>query len=1187
MLQQINASAGSGKTYTLTRQFLTLLGNAVETERSPACAIGRAPGDPHCWPEILAATFTNKAATEMRERIVRSLKERALDPQARNAASDWDAKTAAHWVDVLLRRFSSLNVRTIDSLLNMLVRLSALELGLPPDFTPVFDDRELFDPLYDRLLDNARAGGPERDMVSEACQTLVRHTDWRGFAPKNAIRSRLYDILRLRLETEDPYVPESSAHPEDLDNPPYSGTTVTAPPPVADAGMLRGWLVNLHTDYVNAAAAVSRLLSQEQLSAQANFIKFLATCAEGSPFHKPKSSVYAAKASIDDCLLKASKGKASDDLAAAYADLSNAYREFDTTGHLVRRALELVPFCQLALPMLRMLHEEEQAQGKVLNALWPRYARMVLSGEAGASEAFCRMGTRLTHLLIDEFQDTSAAQWQAIRPLALECLSKGGSLTYVGDVKQAIYGWRGGDSALFDAVPADPEIHAVAPDAKITNLPYNWRSAEAIVSFNNAVFTRLAEPDITTRFAERMLSGAPDIVRQTMIEDITRSFSGAAQDVPVHRENSGGYVCLYDVTAERTEGLREIMEERLTTLLHDELLPRRSPGDIAILVRTNTEAGNVAKWLVDHRIPVITENSLSLTQHPAVRQTVALLRFLDYPMDDLAFWEFLSGASLFGPVSGLDAETLNNWLARTTKRPLFTAFREDYPHLWQHWLAPFYAQAGLMSAYDTVREAFTHFDAFRRLPQDAVFLRRFLEVVFAAEEQGMHALSDFLDYWSSNGGEEKIPMPETVDAVRVMTMHKSKGLEFPVVIIPFHHHTLTRNSDPQTVMVHGRPLLLPSCKEAGVPYYQAMAAEIREQLHLLYVAWTRPVEELYAFITSTPRQESVSPSLAALRLMLEPYGMGPDRDQREASVSFGTPPPPRAVTPRKQVSSPAAPAHTTEQETLLAQAEFPTPKPAWFPMQWLPRLKIFRNPLADLFPAPLPGSAPKPKASRTRTTGPNSTPPHAMAVSLFSEAAPARSLSERHRGILIHACLERLRLAPGARPREEREAAVLRAIRHGMRASAQLLPVSVNSIPPAETTPCPSIFGHAAEVERLEAELRDMFLWLVDLPQFTTWQQHGTPEQTLVDTHGTQHRTDLLVRENHSLTVVEYKTGQPDSAHSQQITRYINLLAAIPAYAQYSLHSTLVYLDHRKILISDHPRATTSSTPFTDAPHAD
>lgn len=122
--------------------------------------------------------------------------------------------------------------------------------------------------------------------------------------------------------------------------------------------------------------------------------------------------------------------------------------------------------------------------------LAPRLAREVLLGERGVPDALCRLGTRLQHFLVDEFQDTSREQWLALRPLIEEALSRGGSLTWVGDVKQSIYGWRGGEPELFDAVFEDQGLGRLAPGGERSSLPYNWRSRRMVVEHNNRFSSR-------------------------------------------------------------------------------------------------------------------------------------------------------------------------------------------------------------------------------------------------------------------------------------------------------------------------------------------------------------------------------------------------------------------------------------------------------------------------------------------------------------------------------------------------------------------------------------------------------------------------------------------------------------------------------------------------------------------------
>nr|WP_269449347.1 UvrD-helicase domain-containing protein [Halodesulfovibrio spirochaetisodalis] len=1056
MLQQIKAAAGSGKTYTLTRQFLELLASAAQDEaqeKNTACAIANPDGSFN-WYEILAVTFTNKAATEMRERVIHSLKECALQTDPTNPAQGWNPKDAHRWVNRLLQRYSSLNIRTIDSLLNMLVRLGALDLSLPPDFEPIFDDAVLFDPLYDQMLTRASQGGNERALVKEACKSLLFHTDMNGFVPGDRLREKVHTLMQYRLE--------HGALPD------------------VDGDALRGWLGMLHEELNHCATSIQKFIAEEGIKPAANFTKFLDKCLALSIFSsKLPSATYAKKPSIDDCVLKASKGKASSELHKAYADMCNAFAMLEVQGAILRKALELVPFINIAEPLAAEVETLQREKGIIPASQWPIYAQKVLSGEHAASEAFCRMGTRLTHLLIDEFQDTSKTQWKAIEPLAVECLAKDGSVVYVGDVKQAIYGWRGGDSDLFDGILNEDAIQAVAHDPERTTLDNNWRSSENVVLFNNEIFSRLEDEDTAKRIANDLVGKASPEVVDELAAEIVAGFSGAAQKVPPHKEGSGGLVKLYDIEAENTEALFESVHGELKKLFVDDLQHRRKLRDIAVLVRTNGEANMLANWLVEWGFPIITENSLCIADHPVIQQIVNLLTFLDYPLNDVAFWSVISGTELVGDIAGLDRTALDDWLATPRTGTLFNAFKADYPQVWEQWIAPFYSQAGLMSAYDTVREAFEHFDVFRRFPQDEIFLRRFLEIVHSAETNGLRSLSAFLTFWQEGGVEEKVPMPENLDAIRIITMHKSKGLEFPVVIIPFHHQMQQRPSGQEAFTFNGQDILVPQCKELGDDYYRAVGKDAREQLHLLYVAWTRPVEELHAVISATPTHERTSPLLKSLRVLLADLQ---DKMDEKGCITLGEVP--ENTRAEEQTEDDQTEKLLPEHEEVLA----------WKPMHWLPRLKIFRNPLEEII------------------------------------------YDERRRGILVHTCLEHLRVLDN--PRED----VHRAIQHGMR-----------------EYPLP--MENRVEVEE---ELADMLLWLTSLPQFTTWQHYGRPEQGIMDEHGNQHRADLLVREPDAITIVEYKTGGHDPAHKQQVRRYLNLLNAMPAYDNCALTGTIIYLDSRE-----------------------
>ena len=896
---QIRASAGSGKTFALTRRFLELL--RASRPFIPPSACGAEDADGFAWPEILAVTFTNKAATEMKERVVAALKSRALGLES-TPAQAWTPDQAGLFLERILRHYHLLNIRTIDSLLSRLVQMFALDLGLPPDFEAVFDDEELFGPLYDTLLAVARdPGRHEAALLEQAVDALVHLERANGFW--------LQDRLRDRLKSVFAYILRSPCRP------------------LSDPAELSSLLADCHADFTRTAADMDSALRACELKPLANFRKYLDHCLASRPEDEPKESVYASKDSIAACLPKACHGLATPELEEAYARLREQAATWRTMWAALSGAGRLAPFLELSHLLLDRLSAQERELGLVLASAWPMLVSRLLGHDGGVPEAFCRMGVSLRHLLMDEFQDTSRDQWRAVLPLAQECLARGGSLLYVGDVKQAIYGWRGGEARLFEAVASEPSLTAIAR-AELDELAYNWRSRRTVVEFNNSFFGLLESRDTALALAEALLpDSAPNEVKSLLAEDLWRSFTGCSQKVPDRNRETVGLVRVRSVAASTVDELEAETRGLLAALIAELQGRGRAWDEIAVLVRSNSQAAQVAGWLLEEGVPVVTENSLELARHPLVRQLVAFLSFLDYPLDGLSFWECVQGEELFLGACGRTRQEFADWLAGQDVPGVAWRFRRDFPDLWQAWFGPFLSRAGLMSPYDLVARALDIFGALRRRPEDEPFALRFLEVLHRAEERGFRSLSTFLDFWRRKGGEERLPMPEHVDAVRIMTIHKAKGLEFPVAIVPFHHWSqglelsLAEVGDPSA----GASLLVPMRKELGPKYWERQCQTLLEQMNLLYVAWTRASEELHAFV---PPPDLARGNMAgALDMLLGLAG----RKEEDAVLEVGQAP---RLEPRPEVVKPAPKARSMDEaheagvDTLV---------------RWLPRLRVYRN----------------------------------------------------------------------------------------------------------------------------------------------------------------------------------------------------------------------------------------------------
>lgn len=1109
-LLRISASAGAGKTYTLTQRFLSLLRKADGAFSSGGCALV-CPDRTYTLPEILAATFTNKAAAEMKQRVVKTLKEEAL-------AEGPIAENSSRWVDTILRHYSLLNIRTIDSLLSNLVRLSALELNLPPDFELFFTPEEFFTPVYEGLMDDIATherlkaaalgwGEPlenthEPDFLTsdgahlsacleEACRSLLFQDKSKGFTIKGKLHDSVYGLIKRLM----------------------SGKAV----PAMDSAGLKAELFSIHGAMRNAAGKMRQRIELEGLAASKLFLAYIDKCLAAPPYALPSVGKQAEKTSLDDCLNKSSKGLASEEAEKVFETLQGSVAEFSIAAAVLVPALQLAPLVDLSLEVFARMEQSGMTESRVPLARVPALAKKTLRGELGVPDALCRMGNRLTHIMLDEFQDTSQEQWEAIMPLGLECLANNGSLTYVGDVKQAIYSWRGGATRLFETAALEPELNAVSGGYNHHELTDNWRSAPAIVAHNNAFFSLLADREIAESVLSAMLpEKTPARFINSAAEDCARIFAGAGQNIPEERqkncfaeleENISG-VSLYEVEGTNSASVDALVRTRLQSLLLDELQKRWKYSDIAVLVRSGTEASLVSSWLVEWGLPVVTENSYRLKDHPLILGLTALLSFLDYPLDDLPFWEFISSGECFGKVAGLERKELADWLARLTVKsgknrpPLFQAFKRSYPEQWDKWLAPFHTQSGLMSAYDTLVEAMRRFSLFERYPEQRAFLERFLEIAYLAENQGKSSIASFLVFWKEAGDDEKIPLPETMDAIRILTMHKAKGLEFPVVILPFSHRG--RRGTPELGVFNwkGREILTLAGSHMEEEYYSRLIVEELERLNLLYVAWTRPVSELHAFLTRPGKMLGHFPLGKGLAALSEAY----KEKYANSLCSWESIDEESILQPERECDIPSETGQviTPAEEEILFEPHMQG-ETDWRPMAWLPRLKIYRTTLKD------------------------------------TKFTPER------RGTLAHLCLEHLILT---RPDEATARAedVERAVLTGMR----FFPLPIEN--PEDTA----------------GEMRRCLEWFAALPQAPGWLAYGKREQSIMDETGNMHRVDLLARETtpeggNLLRAVDYKTGHAPEGYAEyhsQVRRYMDLLQKAQPLP---VAGTLVYLDERRL----------------------
>ncbi len=820
-VDRLTASAGSGKTHRLALRYLDLL-------LSPNVPDGDLS-------RILAVTFTNKAAGEMRQRVLAWLEALALqrtpqDLETVHNVSAWTGRppealrTASREVlDRIFRRWPELSLKTIDAFLLTLARASAFELGLSPGARVVLDARPLLRRAVGRLLEEAQEDRQAAEALRAVLEDLLLGDESLG-----------WDLGDAFVEIEARLRSLRASKPKEL---------------FVDPSGFRAYQRELEKALAAARDLLEAVGEAELEFRGATFQRDLGRFLDTRQPDSLKSAAFF-KSSLREAVSKSR--------VAAVTPL--AEDRFDAFRRAMARAAEAwavgrtAPQIQLHVRLTRAVEREAAREGALLLDEVPfRIAARL--GEGGVPSVYLALGDHLRHFLLDEFQDTSATQWAALLPLVEEGLASGGSLFFVGDQKQSLYRFRGGDPDLFERALED--LSAFEPRRDV--LRRNFRSRAVLVDFFNRTFAR---DTLESWFAA--LGGSSEDGEALRREDFDRRiwpfFEEARQEPAAGRD--GGRVCVirgaFDPALSWEQWVAAAAEMAAERFLPDLLGRGFSPSDVAFLLRTNEEAVAAGEALQHRGYRVASESTARMTSHPLVREVLDLLRFVSSPTDDLAFASFAAGR-IMESASGVPRE---DFLALLHSRPpgsrgnLYTRYRDAFPEPWRRFVNPAFQSAGYLPPYDLVRDFFDRARVLETFPGDQAFLLHLLERLAEREGEGEATAADFLAYLRENEQDPalQVPLPESGDAVRVLTVHKAKGLGFPAVVLllPYLASPPTR----ETVLEEGPTMRLLRLSAWGSRFSpvlrRAKAQEkvlaLRDELNAFYVAVTRAREELYVIL---------------------------------------------------------------------------------------------------------------------------------------------------------------------------------------------------------------------------------------------------------------------------------------------------------------------------------------------------
>lgn len=854
-LLKLNASAGSGKTYALTNAFVDLL---FKSDIAP-CESCRPVKNKHKFnfSELLAITFTNLAANQMKEKVIEKLKQYALKEIP---CTDDESKQAHAMLENIFQQYGALNIRTIDSLLNQIIGLFALELGYAPHFETSFSSKKYADELYAQLAEASIINEDSREkgvinyapVFHELCQNIQTYTNHTSFLAKSVLQDIVVKFINYSIENN--HVLSADEHRELERN--YA-------------------FFKQKTEEINNSLPIlvqnlKTCVAEKKIAVNQYFIKALSKAEE----NKDYSAKPLQKESFSEVLLKSNKADCTE-ASECYEELKTQILAFNFCQTVLKDYALCVPAIKIVDCLYHALDNYERNH-QVINTQKIPY---IIAGLLGENEeylnnafllqktqeeklipaAYCRLGTRLKHILYDEFQDTSIAQWNALKGLSGEALAGGGSVFFVGDVKQAIYGWRGGKASLFNDAPEELSFLSeggVCPDT----LPCNWRSTENIVDWNNTFFENFLNMEKNNAAALLFPSFADENFSETLLagfkENLKNNYAQVNQKIDEKRLPQVKGKGIVEVHAFKEENsFFDIAALAVLPEMVQNLYEKYNDySKIAILTVNNKQASAVSQILLEHGLPVVSQGSLGLKEHPVIIEVIAFLRFLANPLDDNAFCQVLLSRHVL-PHSFYEncpPDKIFAFLAQKRSGACFTAFRDAFAEQWKKYFHVLVDGANLLTAYDTLCEVYNRMEIMEQNADSSVYLLRLKELAYLAEEKGIVDINAFLNWWDENGENEKAPLPEGLNSVSVLTMHKSKGLEYEAVIIPWHNFRIEvqGNICRLDVPFEGKfyRLYAELKKEYGMAYDKAIAEKIAECINLLYVAWTRAKEELHIFI---------------------------------------------------------------------------------------------------------------------------------------------------------------------------------------------------------------------------------------------------------------------------------------------------------------------------------------------------
>ncbi|MBN1413712.1 MAG: UvrD-helicase domain-containing protein [Bacteroidales bacterium] len=842
-LNIIRASAGSGKTYTLTEEYLKLAFINAESFR-----------------HILAVTFTNKATAEMKNRLIDELHKLSAGKDSRhleklkislNLSEDVVRNKATLILQKILHDYSHFFVGTIDSFFQRIIRSFTREIGIQSGYTIELDAESILDEAIDRLQTETTTNKTLLYWLTEfAMEKIEKGNTW-NFRK---------DIAKLGQQ---------------LFNEQFKTFSLNLSDKISDKKFMNGYQQELFGIRKKFESTIRELASK-------GIDKIRAAGLDAGDFYQtrngpagflykasagniPEPNSYVRQATIDITGWHAKNSIRIDDikeichagLFELLQEIVNYYdresRSYHTAGQIMKNLYALGILTDLSIHLRNYCQENNvfllSEASSFLNAI---------IDNNDTPFVYEKTGNHFHHFMIDEFQDTSRLQWNNFKPLISNSLSQDYDSLIVGDVKQSIYRWRNSSWEIL-AHAVDDEFYEQS--LSFNTLRHNHRSCIEMIHFNNTFFQR-ASRMLQDHF-DHQTEGKPLTLPDNLRQAIVRNFDDAIQ-VPGQTEKAGGQVRISFL--DKNE-FKSAMEGKLIRLINELLEKGYAAGDIAILTRKNEEATSITDFILRqkntagsllHPVDVISDETLYLSNSSVVCFLMGIIRYLHSPEDSINKYYIINEyLSYLRPC--MDNNPPHEFIEPVdfTNVPLTSVFPESVQQLIEN--------AGNFSLFELVENLISLF-RLNSIIGESIYLQAFQDQILDFSNRESPSVADFIDFWEERGQTKPVALTGSHDAIRVLTIHKAKGLEFPVVILPYCKWELVDQVNRPIIWC--KPGQSPFNKLNIVPveftsrlvqtyfadvYFEELVKQYIDTINLLYVAFTRASKALFCF---SPKPDS-------------------------------------------------------------------------------------------------------------------------------------------------------------------------------------------------------------------------------------------------------------------------------------------------------------------------------------------